>query len=145
MIYVGVIERHKCSDGLHFHVLCNDVLSLVDSGTVKCLGHKKPIRISTADRYKIPEENRKKVYNISDWIYGFSTAIPITGDDALVKVSSYLQKYLTKETEKIGGRYYYSGGELQRPRYVYCDDDFYGCDETYVIKVPGNTIKVLQI
>lgn len=143
--YVAVIEKHKCSDGLHFHVLCTDVLKLSDSGTVKCLGHKKPIRVSTADRYKIPEENRKTVYNISDWSYGFSTAIEITGDECLVKVGAYLQKYLTKDSEKIGGRYYYSGGSLVRPRFLYCDDDFYGCDETYTIKVPGNTIKVLQI
>lgn len=143
--YVAVIERHHQSDGLHFHVLCPDVLRLVDSGTVKCLGHKKPIRVTTADRYKIPEENRKTVYNITDWFYGFSTALEITGDEGLVKVSAYLQKYLTKDSEKIGGRYYYSGGELLKPRFLYCDDDFFSCDETYSIKVPGNTIKVLQI
>lgn len=143
--YVAVIEKHKCSDGLHFHLLCTDVLKLSDSGTVKCLGHKKPIRVSTADRYKIPEKDRKIVYNISDWCYGFSTAIAITGDEGLVKVSAYLQKYLTKDSEKVGGRYYYSGGELLRPRFLYCNDDFYSCDETYTIKVPGNTIKVLQI
>lgn len=143
--YVAVIERHKCSNGLHFHVLCNDVLSLVNSGTVKCVGHKKPIKISTADRYNIPEEDRKIVYNICDWSYGFSTALEITGDPERVKVSAYLQKYLTKDTDKVGGRWYYSGGALLRPRFLYCNDDFYGCDETYTIKVPGNTIKVLQI
>ena len=143
--YVAVIERHKKSDGLHFHMLCNDVLHLVDSGTVKSPNHKKPIKIATADKYKIPECDRKTVYNIADWGYGFTTAIEITGDDNLVKVSAYLQKYLTKDSEKIGGRYYYSGGNLLRPRFTYCNDDFYNCDESYTINVPGNTIKVLQI
>ena len=140
--YVGVIERHKQSNGLHFHVLCNDVLDVVDSGTVKCVGYKKPIRISTADRYKIPEENRKTVYNIADWSYGFSTAIRITGDDSLIKVSAYLQKYLTKEADKVGGRYYYSGGDLLRPKYEYCTADFYDDTNDYAISVPGNTLKV---
>lgn len=143
--YVGVIERHRQSNGLHFHVLCNDVLSVIDSGTVKCAGYKKPIRISTADRYKIPEENRKTVYNISDWSYGFSTAIRITGDNSLIKVSAYLQKYLTKDTEKVGGRFYYSGGKLLRPKYEYCTADFYDDTNDYIIKVPANTLKVWNV
>lgn len=143
--YVGVIERHKRSNGLHFHVLCNNALKLVDSGTVKCVGYKKPIRVATADRYKIPEEDRKTVYNISDWSYGFSTAIAITNDDSLVKTSAYLQKYLTKESDKVGGRYYYSGGKLLRPKYEYCTADFYDDTNDYVIKVPANTLKVWNV
>ena len=143
--YLAVIEKHKESNGLHFHVLCNDVLSLVDSGTVKVPKRKKPIKIATADRYKIPLEDRKTVYNITDWIWGFSTAIQITGDDCRVKVANYLRKYLTKDSDKIGGRYYYSGGALVRPRYLYTNADFYDCEETYYINVPGNTIKVLKI
>ena len=143
--YVAVIERHKRSNGLHFHVLCNDALKLVDSGTVKCVGHKKPIRVATADRYGIGEENRKAVYNIPDWSYGFSTALRISGDDSLIKVSAYLQKYLTKEQEKVGGRYYYSGGALLRPRYEYCDADFYDDTNDYAIHVPANTLKVWNV
>ncbi len=143
--YIAVIERHKQSNGLHFHVLCNDVLSMVDSGTVSVPQKKKPIRVSTADRYKIPAEDRKVVYNISDWSYGFSTAIEITGDPERIKTANYLRKYLTKDSEKIGGRYYYSGGALVRPRFLYTNADFYGCEETYYINVPGNTIKVVKI
>lgn len=143
--YVAVIERHKRSNGLHFHVLCNNVLKLVDSGTVKCSGHKKPIRLQTADRYKIPEADRKTVYNIADWCYGFSTAIKITGDDSLVKTSAYLQKYLTKDSDKVGGRYYYSGGDLLRPRYDYCTADFFDDTNDYTISVPANTIKVWNV
>ena len=143
--YVAVIERHHQSNGLHFHVLCNSVLSLVDSGTVSVPQKKKPIRVSSADRYKIPAEDRKVVYNISDWSYGFSTAIEITGDPERIKTANYLRKYLTKDSEKIGGRYYYSGGALVRPRFLYTNADFYDCEETYYINVPGNTIKVVKI
>ena len=143
--YIAVIERHKQSNGLHFHVLCNDVLSMVDSGTVSVPQKKKPVKVSTADRYKIPLEDRKVVYNISDWSYGFSTAIEITGDPERIKTANYLRKYLTKDTEKIGGRYYYSGGALVRPRFLYTNADFYECEETYYINVPGNTIKVVKI
>lgn len=140
--YIAVIERHKRSNGLHFHVLINSVLGFVDSGTVKCPNHKKPIKIETADRYGIPTEDRKTVYNISDWSYGFSTAIEITADPLLERVGSYLRKYMTKDSDKIGGRWYYSGGELLRPRYVYCDDDFYCCDVTYELQLPGNVLRV---
>lgn len=144
-MYVAVIERHKESEGLHFHVVCNDALSLVDSGTVKCVGRKRPIRVATADRYGIPETDRKTVYNITDWSYGFSTAIQITGDDKGLKVASYLRKYLTKDFEKIGGRYYYSGGDLKRPVYKYVDDDYGDCEYDYEFTVAGKAYRVLML
>ena len=133
--YCGVIERHKQSNGLHFHVCTNNSLSFMDSGTVKCVGRKKPIKRATADRYGIAESDRKTVYNISDWTYGFSTAIEITGDPTGAKVAAYLKKYLTKDFEKIGGRYYYSGGELRRPQYKYVDTELseIECDFEFVV------------
>ena len=137
LIYAGVIERHKESNGLHFHLLGNDVLTLVDSGTVKCKGRKKPIRIATADRYGIPESDRKTVYNIPEWSYGFSTALEITGDDKRTKVAGYLKKYLTKDFEKIGGRYYYSGGKLLRPTYKYVDYEVNENEADFVFSVGG--------
>ena len=109
--YVGVPERHK--DGaIHFHFLCNrDALRLVDSGTVKCDGRKKPIKAATADRYKIPLEQRHTVYNIPDWTLGFTTAVDVYG--ALGAVANYVGKYITKGSEMVGGRWYYSGGDLK--------------------------------
>lgn len=144
-MYVAVIERHKESNGLHFHVVCNDSLDLVDSGTVKCVGRKRPIKIATADRYGIPEADRKTVYNIPEWIYGFSTAIEITGDDKGLKVAGYLRKYLTKDFEKIGGRYYYSGGNLRRPVYKYVDDDYSDCEYDWEFSVGGKAYKGLNL
>lgn len=143
--YLAVIERHHQSNGLHFHVLTNSALCLVDSGTVKCPRHKKPIKIRTADRYGVPLSDRKTVFNISDWVYGFSTAIAIDGDPLLVKVGNYLRKYMTKDEQKVGGRWYYSGGALLRPRYTYCTDDFFSCDSTYDFSVAGNSFKVLLL
>lgn len=140
--YVGVIEYHKDKRGMHFHVLCNEALRLSDSGTVCAPGKKKPIKSATADKYGIAVADRKPVYNISDWKYGFSTALEITDDPGRVKVARYLQKYLSKQTERPGGRWYYSGGALLRPQYKYCQDDFYDTEETYMINVPGNCIKV---
>lgn len=142
LIYCGVVERHHQSNGLHFHILTNDKISLIDSGTVKCKGRKKPIKISTADRYKIPVEERKTVYNINDWSYGFSTAIQITGDEKGIKIASYLRKYLTKDFEKIGGRYYYSGGNLRKPVYKYTDSDFYDTESDYDFSVGGHSFRV---
>lgn len=145
LTYCGVIERHKESNGLHFHLCTNDILAFVDSGTVKCRGRKKPIKIATADRYGVPEADRKTVYNISDWSYGFSTAIEITEDPTGAKVAAYLKKYLTKDFEKIGGRYYYSGGDLRRPLYKYVDADLSESESDFEFSVGGNVYRGLSL
>lgn len=139
LFYVGVAERHKQSNGIHFHVCTNDALALVDSGTVKCHGHKRPIKIKTADKYGVPMADRKTVYNISDWCYGFSTALEITGDPKGIKVAQYLKKYLTKDTEKVGGRFYYSGGMLRRPVYKYVDTEVVKEDASYIFEAGKKT------
>lgn len=144
--YVGVIEKHKKSEGLHFHVLCSDSLNLIDSGTVKCEGRKRPIKVETANKYKIPLEQRKTVYNVTDWKYGFSTAIEVTQDPKAAKVAGYLRKYLTKDSEKIGGRYYYSGGHLERPKYLLSDVDYSAIFAAhYEFSVGGTAYKGLKM
>lgn len=139
--YVGVAERHKMG-GIHFHFVVNDMLKNIDSGTVKCLGRKKPIKIATADKYKISVDERKTVYNVADWHYGFSTSIAITGDDSHIKTAHYLVKYLSKNTDKIGGRYYFSGGHLLRPKYEYYNKDFNSIQSDYEFEVAGIKYKV---
>ncbi len=138
--YVGVVERHKKSNGLHFHLLCNNALDYVLSGTVKVPNHKKPIKVSTADRYHIPESDWQFVYNIPEWKFGFTTAIEIINDDKLLKCSHYLCKYLTKDFEKIGGRYYYNGGKLLRPRYEYSVVSFNDVVEDYAFCIDGTDL-----
>lgn len=147
LMYVGVPERHK-SGALHFHFLCNaSSLRLVDSDTVSCKGHKKPLKVSTADRYGIPAEDRQTVYNVADWSLGFSTAVMTYGDKGAV--ANYVGKYLTKQLrgdsvpQKIGGRWYYSGGKLERPVYTYQKVSFADVDNfSYCFECSGGNFKV---
>ena len=100
--YLIVPEFHK--DGaIHFHGLLNaSALKLNDSG------HK----------YK----DGRPIYNLAQWDLGFTTAIPLTGDYAAV--CAYLCKYITKQNDTPGGRYYLSGGKLLEPRFQYCNIPF---------------------
>lgn len=95
--YVLVAERHK--DGaIHFHALMNEnACKLTDSGTVDKRGHT--------------------VFNLDNWTLGFTTAVRCYGERGAV--CKYITKYITKSDDKVGGRWYYSGGELERPQYVY--------------------------
>lgn len=145
LFYVGVVELHK-RGGLHFHFLCNsDALRLVDSGTVSVPGSKKPIKISTADRRGIPLDERHTVYNIPDWSLGFSTAIMTYGERAAV--ANYVGKYITKsDADKIGGRWYYSGGKLCRPVTEFQRVDFAALDDfSYSFDCAGGHFKVVRI
>lgn len=143
LIYLGVAELHK-KGGIHYHLLCNsEALQLVDSGTVSCKGHKKPIKVATADRYGIPAADRHTVYNVQDWRLGFSTAIMTYGPRAAV--ANYIGKYIAKGC-KVGGRWYYSGGKLCRPivEYARCSFDSYDT-MTYDFDCDGGRFKVALI
>lgn len=101
LYYVLVPEFH--ADGaVHFHGFINDALPVVDSGHVDAKGHK--------------------VYNLPAWNYGFTTAIEIYGDRAASV--GYMTKYISKSSQKVGGRWYYSGGHLTRPSVEWFDVDF---------------------
>lgn len=99
--YLLIPEHHK--DGaIHFHGFFNDALKAVFSGVYDKRGHE--------------------IYNLPRWGYGFSTAIRLYGD--YHRAVGYVCKYVTKQQEKIGGRWYYSGGELKRSDVHLCDIDF---------------------
>lgn len=90
--YVLVPERHK-SGRIHYHGFFNDVVTAVPSGRTDKAGHP--------------------IFNLPEWDYGFTTAIELYGDyHAAV---GYTCKYIGKDSEKIGGRWYYSGGKLEKP------------------------------
>lgn len=93
LLYVIVPELHK--DGaVHFHGLINGALDadMMASGVVRD-GHE--------------------VYNLRDWSYGFTACMRLYGDyNAAV---GYVCKYIGKSDAKVGGRWYYSGGKLERP------------------------------
>lgn len=121
--YVAVAEYHKDGKSVHYHGLCNECCKLTDSGTIRAPGHKKPIKVATADRYKISDSDRQTVYNISDWCYGFSTALRCTG--SVFAVARYIGKYITKQgNNRVGGRYYYHSNNLKEPIYEYKNMDY---------------------
>ena len=130
LAYLLVLEHHK--DGaLHAHGLFNDALEGVDSGTMSVPGRKAPVKVrSEAHRRALERAGGHPVYNLPSWGWGFSTAIELYGEmDAAI---NYVCKYIGKEMsgqngvefgtpEKIGGRWYYSGGALQRPTVEWFD------------------------
>ena len=137
--YVLVPEHHK--DGaIHFHGLFNDALDAVDSGTMSVPGRKAPVCVrSEAHRTALERLGGHTVYNLPGWGWGFSTAIELYGErDAAI---SYVCKYIGKEMSagdglgdvlpsKIGGRWYYSGGDLQRPVVEWLDVDIRDWEDT---------------
>lgn len=118
--YVLVPERHK--DGaIHFHGFINDALELRDSGTIENGGKPKKLKSEKARKAAL-EAGGHIVYNLPGFKLGFTTAIELYGDyHAAV---GYVCKYVTKQTEKIGGRWYYSGGDLRKPEVSYADADY---------------------
>ena len=114
--YVLVPERHK--DGaLHFHGFVIDGPGFVPSGTWSVPGHKKPIkpRSEAQRREWAARDDCHEVFNWLRWPLGYSTAIRLYG--SYQSAVAYVCKYVRKQTEggKIGGRWYYSGGDLRRP------------------------------
>lgn len=110
LAYVLVPERHK--DGaIHFHGFFNDAFSGVDSGLRTARG--------------------QIIYNLPAWPWGFTTAMEVYGEYAAAV--SYCCKYISKGTEKVGGRWYYHGGDLVRPEVEYINTDWdevsHGCDK----------------
>lgn len=120
LYYVGVPELHK-KGGFHFHFLVNDVLPLEDSGTCLRPAGGRPVKVDTALRQGFDLSELRTVYNITDWKLGFTTAIQLIGDR--VVIANYIGKYITKG-DKVGGRWYYSGGDLIRPSFKYDNIDF---------------------
>lgn len=120
--YIIVPERHK--DGaIHFHGFFNDALPVVDSGHKDDQGHP--------------------VYNLPSWTLGFTTAIRLYGD--YPQAVAYVCKYIGKQGEKPGGRWYYSGGDLVEPEVSYGDlsvDELHelGVDNLWKYTVPGREI-----
>lgn len=116
LAYVLIPERHK--DGaIHFHGFFNDALPGVDSG------HRT--------------ERGQVIYNLPGWSWGFSTAIEVYGEYA--GAVGYVCKYVTKGSEKVGGRWYYHGGNLRRPEVEYCRTDWTEVSE----KADSKTIAAL--
>ena len=136
--YVLVPELHK--DGaIHFHGLFTAGLPLVDSGTMIPPEGGRPSRPRSArQRAFWAAYGGHVVFNIPGWPYGFSTAMELYGDhNAAV---GYVCKYVAKQQQKIGGRWYYHGGALRRPDVEYTDanvEDFETLPGAYTFEPPS--------
>lgn len=124
--YVLIPEQHQ--DGaFHFHGFFNDIPGFfVPSGTWKIPGKDKPVRprskAQAAAWAKAGDAaGYHEVFNAPEWEFGFTTSIKLYGsyEAAVAYVCKYIRKQ--QETGKLGGRWYYSGGELRRPEIVLSD------------------------
>lgn len=89
--YIMVGENHK--DGaIHMHGLMSGSIDLKET--------------------KITTLSGQPVFNMNDWKYGFSTAIPTYGDNE--NTAKYITKYVSKDFKKVFGNYYYAGGNILR-------------------------------
>jgi hypothetical protein len=111
LMYVGVPELTKKGD-VHFHFLAN-------KGALELERARSPYS------GRALSHNGDPIYNVTNWHNGFTTAQIIRprheGDDGRAACCKYIFKYIGKENEMIGGRYYLSGGKLARPIYKYGD------------------------
>lgn len=122
LAYVIVPELHK--DGaIHFHGLFRGDLKLVDSGV---------------------KSRRGKIYNLADWKFGFSTVEEL--DDNYEKAVNYVCKYLSKSEEKIGGRWFLSGGNITPAKVSRADCDWNEVDApAHVVQQAGLAFKYIRI
>lgn len=122
--YIFIPEFHERYElngkkAIHFHGLCDGNLKMIDSGKIfKC----------------------QPIYNWQDWKYGFSTAVKL---DNQKFICQYITKYITKDNNKIFGKYYFSGGQLNRTvPTTYCNIDFDSVGDVY--GVDAKEINVLD-
>lgn len=139
--YLAVPEYHKDGKALHLHALVKGDIKLVDSGTVIRPTGGRPVKLSTALKQGFALEQLKTVYNVCDWSLGWSTAIKTYGSPEALR--RYVGKYITKSDDKIGGRWYFSGGELTRPLYVGCNVDFFSTVGDIEFEAPCGTFKII--
>lgn len=100
--YIAVPEYHADGEAIHIHGVCNfEALDTVWSGRVN---------------------KGKRVYNITDFTLGYSAVKRFgKGDTDRHAVSVYVSKYITKSSDKVGGRYFFHGGKLNKPKEVLCN------------------------
>ena len=117
--YLLIPEYHK-NGGIHAHALINDCFKLEHSG--RYLYNGKAYKAETLQEKGIDINFLKLVYNVPEWKYGFSTAIPVDGTPA--RLACYITKYITKDCKKIFGKYYLSSRNLNRDTEIQlCNSD----------------------
>lgn len=137
--YIIIPEFHE-SGRVHMHGLINDALKVVDSGTRRVNGYTKPLSLSTIKSKGLAKDITHIIYNLPQWTYGFSTAVPVYGDGGAL--ATYVTKYMTKATTKIFGHYYWSSRDIIRePKIEYMNTDYNNIElEKY--RIPNTSIEL---
>lgn len=144
--YLVVPELHQ--DGaIHFHGLTNEKLETSFSETYLIKGVKmKPIKESTLRKkgFKPDDEEVQKVYNVNNFVYGFSTAVEL--DENCEGVARYMTKYITKDLQKIFGNYYFCGGNVVRELpYFITNLSYEDIENAVEVNIPGINSSVKYI
>lgn len=139
--YILVPEYHK--DGaIHFHGFFNDISGFTPSGTYSGgLAGPRPRRpASDALLSSWLSSGAHEVFNFEPWGFGFTSAIRLYGE--YEKAISYVCKYISKSEEKIGGRWFFSGGSLSRPEISFSDfnlSEVLSLDSAFAFSVAGRS------
>ncbi len=131
--YVLCPEYHHDGESIHFHGLMNEsALKLANAVNPRTGG-------------KLYRQG-KTVYNISDFPFGFTTAIRVTGEEASKACAGYIFKYMRKQGgQRIGGRYFLAGGALLKPIYIYGNLDYAAVDApAFALQGVSGGCKVLK-
>ena len=139
--YILVPERHE-SGRIHFHGIMNsEGLKLVSSGYWKVGKYTLEWDHISKKKKSLAQE----IFNVRDLKLGFSTALLIEGENAQEKVSKYIWKYMTKQGgQKIGGRFYLHGGDLQKPKLVF-SNEFFGEAEGVLVTYGATACKIQNL
>ena len=106
--YIAIPEYHRLKPGekqpgIHIHGLCM-------LGTVR-------IKPSMKRGKQRTDKKGRPIFNMVDWPYGWSTVVKLDGD--YLKAVSYVAKYITKQRDKIFGKYYLSSRDLKKTPDIY--------------------------
>lgn len=101
--YLIVAELHKVSGRIHFHALMKN--------------YSGDLHLAYSKNGQPMIKNNRKIYNIGAYKWGYSTAVKI---DNIEKVSSYIQKYITKDMLKITNKKrFWASRNLIKPKKTY--------------------------
>lgn len=125
--YILVPEQHQ--DGaFHFHgFVKGEGLTVIDSGIMW---------------------DGRPVYNLPQWRYGFTTAQRLYGE--YTAAVGYCCKYIGKQQgQRPLGRWYYSGGPLEKPDKKYAVMDYRALAADYAaaaveLEIPGSKLLVIH-
>lgn len=121
--FLLIPEYHKDQKSIHFHGLISGDFNFIDSG------HK--------------DKSNRIIYNLTDYKFGFTTAVKLDTDKSPIAVCKYITKYCTKDTQKIFGSRYLAGGrDLKRELPTLKTFFDFGMLDAEEISIPNSNRKI---